>query len=113
MGELFIGGEGVARGYLNQPDLTARAFRPDPWSQQPGARLYQTGDRVRWTADGQVEFVGRRDEQVKVRGYRIELGEIEALLQRAGAGEGECGGAATRSGDGTGGTGDWLCGGTG
>ncbi|WP_309739547.1 amino acid adenylation domain-containing protein, partial [Chamaesiphon sp. OTE_20_metabat_361] len=77
-GELYIGGAGVARGYLNRPDLTALAFIPDPFN--PNARLYKTGDRVRYWADGTIEFLGRIDRQVKIRGFRIELGEIEALL---------------------------------
>jgi amino acid adenylation domain-containing protein len=77
-GELYIGGAGVARGYLNRPDLTALAFIPDPF--KPNARLYKTGDRARYWADGTIEFLGRIDRQVKIRGFRIELGEIEALL---------------------------------
>ncbi len=77
-GELYIGGVGVARGYLNRPDLTALAFIPDPF--KPNARLYKTGDRARYWADGTIEFLGRIDRQVKIRGFRIELGEIEALL---------------------------------
>jgi acyl-coenzyme A synthetase/AMP-(fatty) acid ligase len=79
-GELYIGGMGLARGYLQQPALTAERFVPDPWSGQPGARLYRSGDRVRYRADGQLEYLGRMDRQVKLRGYRIELGEIEAAL---------------------------------
>lgn len=80
-GEIYIGREGLARGYLARPDLTAANFIPDPFSDEPGARLYATRDRARYLADGQIEFLGRSDHQVKLRGFRIELGEIEAALR--------------------------------
>ncbi|HZF07267.1 MAG TPA: amino acid adenylation domain-containing protein, partial [Thermoanaerobaculia bacterium] len=85
-GELFVGGAGLARGYLDRPDLTAERFLPDPWPDRravPGERLYRTGDRVRRLPGGEIEYLGRLDQQVKVRGLRIELGEIEAALSTA------------------------------
>jgi amino acid adenylation domain-containing protein/FkbM family methyltransferase len=83
VGELFVGGTCVARGYLRRPELTASSFIPNPFSDEPTDRLYRTGDLGRYLPDGTIEYVGRRDHQVKVRGYRIELGEIEAVLLQA------------------------------
>ncbi|YAP80750.1 non-ribosomal peptide synthase/polyketide synthase [Xenorhabdus stockiae] len=80
VGEIYIGGDGVARGYLNQPELTAERFLADPFSSEPGAKMYKTGDLGRWLPDGNIDYLGRNDFQVKIRGFRIELGEIENAL---------------------------------
>ncbi|HEU5132212.1 MAG TPA: amino acid adenylation domain-containing protein, partial [Pyrinomonadaceae bacterium] len=80
IGELYLSGDGLARGYLNKPALTAEKFVPDPFSAVPGARMYRTGDLARYLSDARIEFLGRMDHQVKLRGFRIELGEIETLL---------------------------------
>ena len=83
-GELHIGGVGLVRGYLNRPELTAEKFIPHPFSSSPGARLYKTGDVARYLPDGNLEYVGRKDRQIKIRGFRVELGEVElALAQHA------------------------------
>ncbi|GAA5531105.1 amino acid adenylation domain-containing protein [Herpetosiphon gulosus] len=81
-GELLLAGEGISRGYWQQPALTAERFMPNPWAEQPGQRLYHTGDLARWLPDGQLEFLGRIDQQVKIRGFRIEPEEIAQLLRQ-------------------------------
>jgi amino acid adenylation domain-containing protein len=81
-GELHIGGVGLARGYLRRPEITAEKFVPDPFSEDPQARLYKSGDLGRWLSDGTIEYLGRLDHQVKIRGYRIELGEIESVMRQ-------------------------------
>jgi amino acid adenylation domain-containing protein len=85
-GDLYVGGDGLALGYLNRPELTADRFIPDPFSDEPGAHLYRTGDLARYLADGRIDFLGRIDQQVKIRGFRIEPGEIESWLAKHEAG---------------------------
>jgi len=81
-GELYIGGVGLARGYINRPELTVEKFVPDPFSKEPGARLYRTGDMARWLPEGVIEFLGRVDDQVKFHGFRVELNEIRSALNQ-------------------------------
>ena len=88
-GELYIAGAGLARGYVNSPEITAQRFVPDPFANTAGERMYKTGDLTRYLPDGNIEYIGRNDEQVKIRGYRIELGEIEAAIN-AGGGVRQC-----------------------
>lgn len=83
-GEIYVSGTGIARGYLNNAELTAEKFVNDPFSQKPGARMYRTGDLGKWLPDGNIDYLGRKDDQVKIRGYRIELGEIESELNESG-----------------------------
>lgn len=85
VGQIYLAGVGLARGYLNRPELTAERFVADPFSAEPNARMYKTGDLGRWRADGTIEYLGRNDHQVKIRGFRVELGEIEAQLTRCDA----------------------------
>ena len=84
VGEIYLSGDGIADGYLNKPELTAEKFVSNPFSDKPGDRLYRTGDLGKWLPDGNIAYIGRTDDQVKVRGYRIELGEIESVLQQSG-----------------------------
>ena len=89
-GELYLGGEQVARGYLNRRELTRELFLPDPFAENPGARMYRTGDWARWGADGELEFIGRQDDQVQIHGQRVELGEIEQALSEHSAVRAAC-----------------------
>src|SRR5262249_12257468 len=82
VGELYLGGDGFAHGYMGSARATAQSFVPDPFSARTGARLYRTGDKVRWADGGLIEFVGRYDDQIKLRGHRIEIGEIDFWLNR-------------------------------
>ncbi len=81
-GEIYIGGPGLACGYIGRPELSAERFVPHPFAAEPGARLYKTGDRARFCADGCIQFLGRFDRQVKIRGHRVELGDVEAAIER-------------------------------